>query len=147
MQVIVNVTFHRRAINISMFSSSDFHLRGWQFFNLISIVIVSTAKIVSSITILTEKTSIDRFVSDLAFILLTFEEIDHQYNHETSNVMINIVKIIITSHNWSTISFFKRIKNTRNSSTKFISYFTIWAIDRRAYKFALQHFYNQIEKY
>ena len=116
--------------------------------NLTSSIIALTAKIVSSITISTRKiTSINQFVFDLAFALLVFEETNHHYSHEVSNMMINIVKTIIISHRRSTISFFKRIRNTRNSSTEFISYFTIWAINCRVYKSALQHFYNRIEEY
>ena len=147
MQVTVNVTLHRRAIDTPVSQPPDPHLRGWQSSNLASTAIAPTVKTVSSTTVSAGKASIDRSVSDLAFALLAFEGTGHQYSHEASDVMINTVKAITTSHSRPTIPPSRRTRNTRNSSTKPIPYPTAWATDRRAYKSALQHFYNRTEEY
>ena len=107
--------------------------------NLASSAIVSAAKI----------TPIGRSIIDLAFALLAFEETDHQYSHEASDVIVITVKAITTSNSIPTTPYHKGIRNTRNSSTlvKSLSYFTVWATDRRVYRSALQHFYSRTKNY
>ena len=52
-------------------------------------------------------------------------------------MIVIIIKIIIVSNIKSTLLLYKRIKNIKNFSMKFLSYFTVWAIDRRIYRFSV----------
>ena len=90
--------------------------------------------------------SIDRNVINIAFVLLTFRQTNHQWIIETFEKM-NLIVIVIIIFNSSSTSSVVSIRNIRNSSIEFLTFFDNWFINRTAYRTAIKVFHSVIVQY